>query len=189
MNKLTKGKILEITKAVDVPLINKILKNTDLREFEIDQQTIFNISEWALDGKSDSEIRTKLSLNKKQWNLLVEMCPSLVMVMSSSRQLAEVMIAGSLFQRAVGGIRIKKQMPVKMKDYNEDGKVIGEHLEIAEYEEELPPESSLLKYLAEKKLSEKLGDGGKKQQEDFKNIVENMTDEERRLIEAFNEQK
>ena len=104
MNKLTRSKILSITKAVDVPLINKILKNTDLKEFEIDQQTIFNISEWALDGKSDSEIRTKLSLNKKQWNLLVEMCPSLVMVMSSSRQLAEVMIVGSLFQRAVGGI-------------------------------------------------------------------------------------
>ena len=29
----------------------------------------------------------------------------------------------------------------------------------------------------------------KRQQEDFKDIVENMTDEERRLIEALNEQK
>lgn len=189
MNKVIKQKVLDITKAVDLPLINKILKNTNLKDFEIDRQTIFNISEWALDGKSDTEIRTKLSLNKQQWNLLLEMCPSLIMVMSSSRQLAEVMIAGSLFQRAVGGIRIKKQQPVKMKTYNSEGRVVGEHIEIAEYEEELAPEPSLLKYLAEKKLSEKLGDGGKKQQEDFKNIVENMTDEELRLIEAFDENK
>ena len=52
-----------------------------------------------------------------------------------------------------------------MKDYNEEGRVIGEHLEIAEYEEELSPEPSLLSC---RKEVEKLGDGGKKQQEDFK---------------------
>ena len=91
--------------------------------------------------------------NKKQWNLPCWKCvPSLVMVMSSSRQLAEVMIAGSLFQRAVGGLELKKQMPVKMKDYNEEWRVIGEHLEIAEYEEELPPEFIAIKVSCRKEV-------------------------------------
>ena len=99
----------ELAKNVDIKLVNEMLSKTELKDFEMNKTTITNIAEWCLNGASDNEIRKKLSLNKNQWAILVTICPTLLIVMRDSRALADVVIAGSLFQTAIGGKKITKQ--------------------------------------------------------------------------------
>ena len=177
--------IKELAKSVDTKLVNELLEQTDLNDFEMTKATIENIAEWCLNGNSDTEIRQKLSLNKHQWGVLVACCPTLLVVMQQSRSLAEVVLAGSLYQRAIGGKVIKKQQLVRIHEYDENGKVCGEHYETMWVQEELPPEPSLLKFLAEKKLNEKLGENANKTTDSYKNVVNNLTDEDLAKLEQM----
>ena len=182
--------VKELAESVDVKVVNEILQNTQLKDFEMNKSTIYNISEWALNGESDNEIRKHLDLNKDQWAILTTICPTLLLVIKETRALADIVIAGSLFQTAVGGRRIKKQVPVKEKIYEWNEKtgkswVVGEKTKVIEIEEELAPHPLLLKYLAEHKFSEKLGENAQKNDSDYKKIVESLTPDERALIEAM----
>lgn len=177
------------TDVIDMNLVNKMLQQTTvLNDFQFSKKTLKNIASWALDGKSNDEIRANLELTPRQWSVLVNVCPALIVVMDHSRSLADTMIAGSLFQTAIGGKVIRKQQPVKVKDYNEDGRVIGEHIEIAEYDEELPPNAYLLKFLAENKLSENFGKTSKDMSKDYRNIIETLTPEEQNMIALANKE-
>ncbi len=143
--------------AINVKSINDLIEITGNRDIgEIKSTTIKNIGKWALNGASNDEIAKNLELTNRQFETLLAICPTIVMIMKDSRELADVVIAGSLFQRAIGGQVIHKKTPVKVGDY-ENGVKVGEHIEMWETEEELPPDSALLKYLAEHKLSEKFG--------------------------------
>jgi len=175
----------EIAKTVDYELINSALSQTELKDFELNKQTIYNIAEWCLNNDDDIQIRQKLSLNKRQWEILTALCPALLVVMKQSRVLADIVIAGSIFETAIGGKKIKKQQPVKVKEYNEYGRVIGEHYETFEYEEELPPNPLLLKYLGEHKLSEKLGETPKVSESNYRIMVDSMSQDEKNLINAM----
>lgn len=177
--------VKELADSVDIKTVNSILQNTELKDFEMNKSTITNIAEWALNGESDNEIRKHLDLNKNQWAILVTICPTLLLVIKETRALADIVIAGSLFQTAVGGRRIPKQVPCKYKIYDADGKVIGEDYKIIEIWEELPPNAILLKYLAEHKMSEKLGENAQAKESDYKKIVDSLTKEERALLEAM----
>ena len=84
--------VKELIKNVDIKTTNQILANTELKDFEMNKSTIQNISEWALNGASDQEIRKKLSLNKNQWAVLVTCCPTLLLVMKESRAIADIVI-------------------------------------------------------------------------------------------------
>ncbi len=143
--------------AINVKSVNELIELSGNRDIgEIKSTTIKNIGKWALNGASNEEIARNLELTNRQFETLLAICPTLIMIMKDSRELADVVVAGSLFQRAIGGQVIHKRVPVKVGDY-QDGQKIGEHIEIVETEEELPPDSALLKYLAEHKLSEKFG--------------------------------
>lgn len=169
---------------VDISFVNQIIEQSgELNDFEMNKSTIMNISEWALNGKSDDEIRQSLSLSKKQWDVLVHICPVLLLVMRDSRAMADMVIAGSLFQTAIGGKRIKRQVAKSVKEYDENGRVCGEHLETIELEEELPPNPILLKFLAENKLSEKFGNKKSDTNSEFAKILDEMTPEQIALIE------
>ena len=184
MSKNALDPIKELANSVDMKLVNDCLAQTDLKDFEMTKQTILNISEWCLNGNSEREIAKKLSLNTHQWNVLLSVCPTLLIVMERSKQLAEVVLAGSLYQRAVGGKIVRKQQLVKVGDY-ENGVKIGEHIETHWVEEELPPEPSLLKYLAEKKLNEKLGENANKDTSSHREIIDNMSKEDIDKIKAM----
>lgn len=177
--------IKELANNVDIKTVNQLLAQTELKDFEMNKSTITNIAEWCLNGESDNEIRKRLNLTKNQWSILVTICPTLLLVMKDSRALADVVVAGSLFQTAIGGKRIKRQVPVKYKVYNEYGKVEREDYKIVEVEEELPPNALLLKFLAERKMNEKLGENQVKSTSDYKKMVETLTPDERALIEAM----
>ena len=177
--------IKDFAKEIDLPTVNKLLESTELADFEMNKSTITNIAEWCLNGESDNEIRQRLSLTKKQWAILVTVCPTLLIIMKDSRAMADVVIAGSLFQTAIGGKKIRKQTPVRVKEYNEKGLVCGEHYEVITVEEELPPNPLLLKFLAENKMSEKLGGAKTIDENAYKKMVDSLTPEERATIEAM----
>ena len=172
------------TKIMDMEMTNEIIANSkDMGDFAISKQTIQNIADWALNGASNTEIRNRLELNQNQWRLLLSICPTLVYVMRDSRELADMVIAGSLFQTAIGGKRVKKLQAKAITDYDDRGKPCGQHFETVEIWEELPPNPRLLEFLATHKLSEQFGKEKVDKSKEFRAMVDRFTAEERNLIE------
>jgi len=183
-NQQVKDIVKQYSDVVDFDFLNQIMaQSKELQDFEMNKTTLLNVSEWALNGKSDEEIRKSLDLRPKQWATLLSICPVLILVMKDSRALADVVVAGSLFQTAIGGKRIKKQIAKSVKEYDDNGKVIGEHLDTIEVWEELPPNPYLLKFLAEHKLSEKFGGKPIDNNQEYSKILESLTPEQLAIIE------
>lgn len=183
-NQQVKDIVKQYSDVVDFDFLNQIMaQSKELQDFEMNKTTLLNISEWALNGKSDEDIRKSLDLRPKQWATLLSICPVLILVMKDSRALADVVVAGSLFQTAIGGKRIKKQIAKSVKEYDDNGKVIGEHLDTIEVWEELPPNAYLLKFLAEHKLSEKFGGKPVDNNQEYSKILESLTPEQLAIIE------
>ena len=188
-NQQVKDIVKQYSDVVDFDFLNQIMgQSKDLQDFEMNKTTLLNVSEWALNGKSDEEIRKSLDLRPKQWATLLSICPVLILVMKDSRALADVVVAGSLFQTAIGGKRIKKQIAKNVKEYEYDEKtgknyVVGEHLETIEVWEEMPPNAYLLKFLAEHKLSEKFGGKPIDNNQEYSKILESLTPEQLAIIE------
>lgn len=188
-NQQVKDIVKQYSDVVDFDFLNQIMSQSkELQDFEMNKTTLLNISEWALNGKSDEDIRKSLDLRPKQWATLLSICPVLILVMKDSRALADVVVAGSLFQTAIGGKRIKKQIAKSVKEYEYDEKtgknyVVGEHLETIEVWEEMPPNAYLLKFLAEHKLSEKFGGKPVDNNQEYSKILDSLTPEQLAIIE------
>ena len=177
-----KQELKNITDTVDLDITNQVIEMSgELGTFELSKKTLNNIAKWALDGKSQCEIAQNLELSKKEWDYLVKICPVILLVMQHSQAYADIVVAGSLYQTAIGGHTIKRKTPIKIKEY-EDGKVVGEHVEIVEYDEVQKPNPDLLRYLAEHKLSENFGKVKVDNTKQHREIVEAMTDEAAELI-------
>lgn len=180
-----KNELNVITDTVDIDLTNKVLDLSDeIENFHLTKKTLNNIAKWALDGKSQFEIAQNLELSKKEWAYLCNVCPSILLVMQHSQAYADIVVAGTLYQTAIGGHTIHKKVPMKIKDYD-DGKVIGEHIEYAEYEEVQPANPYLLKYLAENKLSEQFGKVKTDNSKEHKEVIDVMSEEEMKIIERL----
>ena len=173
----------ELIKQTDIDYVNQMLeKSEDLKDFNISKSTLSNIASWALNGDSDKEIRQHLDLTKHQFAILCTVCPTLVVIMDRSRAMADLIVAGSLFQTAVGGKRIKKQQLIKVGIY-QDGVKVGEKVEKHYVEEELPPNPILLKFLAENKLSEQFGESKGVDDKKIRTLVDGLSAHDRKLIE------
>lgn len=182
-----KQELKKITDTVNIELTNKVLNLSDeIKDFQLTEKTLNNIAKWALDGKSQFEIAQNLELSKKEWAYLCNVCPSILLVMQHSQAYADIVIAGSLYQTAIGGHTIHKKTPIKIKDYD-NGRVIGEHIEYAEWDEIQPSNPYLLKYLAENKLSENFGKVKTDNSKEHREVIDAMTEEELKTIESLNE--
>lgn len=186
-NTNTKQELNKITDTVNVDELNNVIKmDGTIESLTITKKTLRNIAQWALDGKSQFEIAQNLELSSLEWDYLKKICPAILMVMQHSQAYADVVVAGTIYQTAIGGQIIKKKVPMKVKDYNSYGKVIGEHYENVEIEETTQPNPYLLKFLAEHKLSEKLGDKVVDNSAEHRKIIDNMTEEELKIIKGEN---
>ena len=182
-----KQELKKITDTVNIELTNKVLNlSEEIKDFKLTEKTLNNIAKWALDGKSQFEIAQNLELSKKEWAYLCNVCPSILLVMQHSQAYADIVIAGSLYQTAIGGHTIHKKAPIKIKEY-EDGRVVGEHIEYAEWDEVQPSNPYLLKYLAENKLSENFGKVKTDNSKEHREVIDAMTEEELKTIESLNE--
>lgn len=185
-----KKELDKITDTVDIDLTNKVLDMTPegmFEKFDLSKKTLNNIAKWALDGKSQFEIAQNLELTKKEWGYLCKVCPTILLVMQHSRAYADVVVAGTLYQTAIGGHTIHRKVPIKIKEYD-NGRVVGEHIEYAEYDEVQPSNPYLLKYLAEHKLSENFGAVQTDNSKEHREVVDVMSEEELALIEKLGKQ-
>ena len=182
--------IQKITDTVDLDFTNEMLDMSNFEsDFELSKQTLKNIAKWALDGKSQNEIMENLELSAKEWTYLVKVCPTILIVMQHSRAYADMVVAGTLYQTAIGGHKVKKKIPMKIKEYNECGKVIAEHVEIIEYDDIAEPNPMLLKYIAEHKLSENFGETKVDTDKEHRKVIDNLTEEDLKIIEAYDSGK
>lgn len=182
-----KQELKKITDTVNIELTNKVLNmSEEIKDFKLTEKTLNNIAKWALDGKSQFEIAQNLELSKKEFDYLCNVCPSILLVMQHSQAYADIVIAGSLYQTAIGGHTIHKKAPIKIKDYD-NGRVVGEHIEYAEWDEVQPSNPYLLKYLAENKLSENFGKVKTDNSKEHREVIDAMTEEELKTIESLNE--
>ena len=177
----------KITDTIDIDFTNAILQQGNVLEnFNISKKTLHNIASWALDGKSEFEIRQNLELTRQEWEYLIKVCPTILQVMQHSKAYAEIVVIGSIYQTAIGGHTIKKKMPIKIKEYD-NGRCVGEHVEIVEYEETQPSNPMLLKWLAENKLGENFGKTKVDNSQEHREIVENLDTETLNIIESMSE--
>ena len=181
-----KKELKTITDTVDIEELNQILANNPANKVQISRKTLENIAKWALNGQSEQEIRSNLELSLSEWKFLLDNCPTILIVMQHSTAYADMVVSGTLLQTAIGGHAIKRKTYVKVKEYNDEGKTIGEHVEIVEYEEIAQPNPYLLKYLAENKLNEKFGDRKVDEGKRFDKIIDALTEEE---VKAIKENK
>ena len=180
-----KDELDKITETVDINLTNQLLgMSEDLEKFQLTKTTLNNIAKWALDGKSQMEIAKNLELSKKEWLYLLKVCPAILLVMQHSQAYADIVVAGTLYQTAIGGHTIKKKIPMKVKDFD-NGRVIGEHIEVVEIDEVQPANPYLLKYLAENKLSEQFGKVKMDNSKEHREVIDVMSDEELKLVEQL----
>jgi len=180
-----KKQLQTIADTVDLDVVNHTLKEQGIDKIDISKQTLLNIGKWILDGKSELEIRNNLELTLQEWNFMLKTCPAIVVIMQHSTTYADMIVGGTLLQTAIGGKKIKKKIPMKVHDYNENGKVVGEHYEMVEVEEETLPNPYLLKFLAENKLSETFGNKKRDNDKEFRDVIENMTDEQISVIDEY----
>lgn len=175
----------KLVSKVDIEFVNQMIgKSEEMGDFKISKSTLANISSWALNGESDKEIREHLDLTDHQFAILCTVCPTLILIMDRSRAMADLIIAGSLFQTAIGGKRIKKQQAVKVGIY-ENGVKTGERIEKVWLEEELPPRPELLKFLAENKLSQNFGERKGVDESKMKELADSLSARDRALIEEM----
>ena len=181
-----KNELDKITDTVDIDITNKVLDlSGQIEKFHLTKKTLNNIAKWALDGKSQFEIAQNLELSKKEWAYLIRVCPAIIMVMQHSQAYADLVVAGTLYQTAIGGNIVKKKAPIKVKEYSHTGRIIGEHIEIVEYDEIQQPNPYLLKYLAENKLSENFGKSKIDNTKEHREVIDAMGDEELKIIEKL----
>lgn len=150
---------------------------------DLSKQVVKNIAEWSLNGEDRQEIAKRLEMTPKQFDTLCSICPVLVMVMEQGKELANILVVGSLYQTAIGGQIVREQQIVRLHDYNDNGDIVGEHYEKVWVEKELPPNALLLKFIAEKKLSEKFGDKQNDQDKVINESIKSMTPEELQKFE------
>ena len=180
-----KKELNKITDTVNIDLVNQVIQmGGELENFKLDKRVLTNIAKWALDGKSQFEIAQNLELSKNEWSYLCKVCPSILLVMQHSKAYADLVVAGTLYQTAIGGHTIHRKQPIKIKEYD-DGRVVGEHIEYAEWDEVQPSNPFLLKYLAENKLSENFGKVKADNSKEHREVVDIMTEEELSLIEKL----
>ena len=172
----------EISNLVDLDMVNSTLKANGISKIDLSKKTLVNIGKWCLDGKSELEIRQNLELTGQEWAYLLKTCPAIVIILQHSTAIADIIVGGTLLQTAIGGKIVKKKVPMKVHDYNQFGKVIGEHYEMIEIEEETQPNPMLLKFLAENKLSEKFGGKSVDNSKEFREVIDNLTEEQIKII-------
>jgi 6-pyruvoyl-tetrahydropterin synthase len=189
LSKEEKKIVQSIIQTIDLKTLNIQLKG-EVNNFIMTEKTLENIAKWALDGKSQTEIRNNLELTEYEWEYLKNVCPAMLLVMSKSTSYADMVIAGTLFQTAVGNQEYEVEELVKIKDYNDDGKCIGEHIEHHTKKVRTQPNPDLLKFLSIHKLSENFSEKPKTDSKEYKDVIATMSDDEKKaVLESFDDEQ
>lgn len=180
LSKEEKKVVQSIIEQIDLKSLN-IQLDGKVNNLILTEKTLENIAKWALDGKSQTEIRNNLELTEYEWEYLKMTCPTMLLLMSKTTAYADIVIAGTLVQTAIGGVEYEEPTPIKVKLY-ENGKCVGEDVKIIKLPKKTQPNPDLLKFLSIHKLSENFSDKPKTSSKEYREIVDNLSEEERQAI-------
>ena len=121
----------------------RISKDIDVmyKEIErpmVDKKILNEIAVYTSNGMDEKDIGALLNMSVEEIEKWKEMCPEVMGAFSIGAKAVSAKVMLTKVQLALGGRKVKKQQAVKVGDY-EDGRKIGEHIEIVEVWEELAP--------------------------------------------------
>jgi 6-pyruvoyl-tetrahydropterin synthase len=188
LSKEEKKVVQSIIEQIDLKSLNIQLEGK-VNNLILTEKTLENIAKWALDGKSQTEIRNNLELTEYEWEYLKMTCPTMLLLMSKTTAYADVVIAGTLVQTAIGGVEYEEPTPIKIKLY-ENGRCVGEDVKIIKVPKKTQPNPDLLKFLSIHKLSENFSEKPKTDSKEYKDVIATMSDDEKKaVLESFDDEQ
>ena len=124
-------KRVEISKDID-----KMYKGVD--GASVDKRVLNEIAVYLSNGMEEKDIAVLLGINDKELQCWKESYPEVMGAFEIGAKAVSAKVMLTKVQLALGGRKIWKQQAVKVGDY-EDGKKVGEHIEVVEVWEELAP--------------------------------------------------
>lgn len=165
-------KKVEISKDID-----KMYKNVE--GASVDKRVLNEIAVYLSNGMEEKDIAVLLGINDKELQQWKNDYPEVMGAFEIGAKAVSAKVMLTKVQLALGGRKIKKQQAVKVGDY-EEGRKIGEHIEIVEVWEELAPNYSAIDDI----LSVKESDTWNK-----KKILDNKESEHRDALSMFSKEE
>ena len=153
-----------------------------LEEFsdsELNKQTLKNIFDWSCDGKDEKEIAKFLSLSKKEFNELKCRYPEIVGVMAKGTVYASAQLSLNMYELAMGGRTIYKDVLATETIYDDNGKKVRTIQKPVKISYQLEPNFYANKFLLENKERIVYGEEKRKEKEnEAVNDLKNMDKKE-----------
>jgi hypothetical protein len=133
--------------------------------------TVRNIYEWAVNGKTKTEIAKYLNLSKKEWKELTLKYPETLGAFIKGKEFANTLLSMSMYEMAMGKQTIRRQVTTK------DG--------VVWIEEEIPANVrfNALKFLLENQVPETYGKHiVANDQNDYAKMFHSLSDAEKKAL-------
>jgi hypothetical protein len=133
--------------------------------------TVRNIYEWAVNGKTKTEIAKYLNLSKKEWEELTLKYPETLGAFIKGKEFANTLLSMSMYEMAIGKQTIRRQVTTK------DG--------VVWIEEEIPANVrfNALKFLLENQVPETYGKHiVANDQNDYAKMFHSLSDAEKKAL-------
>ena len=124
-------KRVELSKDID-----KMYRGVD--GASVDKRVLNEIAVYLSNGMEEKDIAVLLGINDKELQCWKDSYPEVMGAFEIGAKAVSAKVMLTKVQLALGGRKIWKQQAVKVGDY-EDGKKVGEHIEIVKVWEELAP--------------------------------------------------
>jgi rubrerythrin len=135
------------------------------------KHTFKNIYEWAVNGKSKSEIAKYLNLTPKEWQEMTKRYPEALGAFAKGKEFANTMLSMSMYELAMGQEFISREVVTK------DGVVM--------LKEQIPPNVrfNALKFLLETQVPETYGKHiASSDQNDYAKMFTSLSDAEKKAL-------
>ena len=165
-------KKVEISKDID-----KMYKNVE--GASVDKRVLNEIAVYLSNGMEEKDIAVLLGVNDKELQQWKNDYPEVMGAFEIGAKAVSAKVMLTKVQLALGGRKVWKQQAVKVGDY-EEGRKVGEHIEVVEVWEELAPNYNAIDDI----LSVKESDTWNK-----KKILDNKESEHRDALSMFSKEE
>ena len=145
----------------------------------VDKRVLNEIAVYLSNGMEEKDIAVLLGVNDKELQQWKNDYPEVMGAFEIGAKAVSAKVMLTKVQLALGGRKVWKQQAIKVGDY-EEGKKIGEHIEVVEVWEELAPNYNAIDDI----LSVKEADTWNK-----KKILENKESEHRDALSMFSKEE
>lgn len=161
--------------------VNELIDNIGYEQLQVEASIVHNIARWVSSGMTDRDsLAYSLKITRKELDSWCVKYPEVIGAISIGEKVLNMKVGLTLGQIALGGYRTKKQIPIRLSEYNEYGRKIRDYVEVVTVEEETPPNFNAIKYILDNKESFDWGTKKEMQREEEKQkkIIETLSQED-----------